>query len=77
MWGYALAIAAKRKRAKELLTEVIGKYTGDAMRLIKEAGLEVVVLSVDGQVCATAGEFNPDRIGIVIQGGQVTGAQIG
>ena len=77
MWGYALAIAARRKRAKELLTEVVGKYTGDAIRAIKEAGLEVVVLSCEGQPIAGDGQFNPDRIGIVIQGGQVTGAQIG
>jgi len=77
MWGYAIAIAAKRARAKELLTEVIGKYTGDAIRAIKEANLNVTVLSVDGQVCASDGNFDPDRIGIVIQGGQVTGAQIG
>ena len=77
MFGYALAIAAKRKRAKELLTEVIGMYTGDAIRKIKEANLGVTVLSVDGQVCAADGQFDPDRIGIVIQGGQVTGAQIG
>jgi len=77
MWGYALAIAAKRKRAKELLTELIGKYTGDAIRMIKEANLDVAVLSVDGQTIASDGKFDPDRIGIVIQGGQVTGAQIG
>lgn len=77
MWGYGIAIAAKRKRAKELLTEVIGKYTGDAIRLIKEANLDVTVLSVDGQMCAVDHDFNPDRIGIVVQGGQVTGAQIG
>lgn len=77
MWGYGIAIAAKRARAKELLTEVIGKYTGDAIRLIKEANLDVTVLSVDGQMCAVDRDFNPDRIGIVVQGGQVTGAQIG
>ena len=76
MWG-ALAIAVRRKRAKELLTEVIGRYTGDAMRAIKEAGLRVTVLSIDGQMCAGDGQFDPDRIGIVVQGGQVTGAQIG
>ena len=77
MWGYALAMAAKQKRAKELLTEVIGQYTGDAIRAIKEANLKVVVLSVDGQTIASDGKFDPDRIGIVVQGGQVTGAQIG
>ena len=77
MWGYGIAIAAKRARAKELLTELIGKYTGDAIRLIKEANLDVAVLSVDGETLPSDGQFNPDRIGIVIQGGQVTGAQIG
>lgn len=77
MFGYGAALAAKRARAKELLTEVIGKYTGDAIRLIKEANLHVSVLSVDGQTIASDGKFDPDRIGIVVQGGQVTGAQIG
>jgi hypothetical protein len=77
MWGYSAVIAARRARAKELLTEVIGQYTGDAIRLIKEANLDVTVLSVDGQMCAVDHDFNTDRIGIVVKGGVVTGAQIG
>jgi hypothetical protein len=77
MWGLVAAVMARRKRAKELLTELIGTYTGDAIRMIKDAGLRVTVLSIDGQMGVGDGEFDPDRIGIVIQGGQVTGAQIG
>jgi hypothetical protein len=77
MWGFVQGLVDKRVRAKQLLSEVIGMYTGDALRKIKEAQLDVTVLSIDGLVCTNDGRFDPDRIGIVIQGGQVTGAQIG
>jgi hypothetical protein len=76
-WGFAIALAAKRKRAKELLTEVIGIPFKDAVDRIKEAGLLVQVMSINGTQCTTDGQFNPDRIGIVVSGGLVKGAQIG
>ena len=77
MFGWGAAIMAKRARAKELLIEVIGKPMMDAVSLIKAANIEVQVLSIDGTTCTTDGQFNPDRIGIVVSGGLVKGAQIG
>jgi hypothetical protein len=77
MYGWAVAIMAKRARAKELLSEVIGMSMMDAVSLIKAANIKVQVLSIDGNVCTTDGQFDSDRIGIVVNGGLVKGAQIG
>jgi hypothetical protein len=74
---YGMALAMKKKRAKELLTEVIGLSLNDATRRIKEAYLDVRVLSIDGVLCAGDSNFDPNRIGIVIEDGCVRGAQIG
>jgi hypothetical protein len=74
---YGLAMAMKRKRAKELLTEVIGLTMNDATRRIKEAYLDVRVLSIGNVMCTNDGSFDPNRIGIVVVDGYVRGAQIG
>ena len=77
--GWALAITQRReqKRIKELLTEVLGKPALEAAQLIIEEGFHVRLLSIDGVVKTPDGQFNPDRIGIVVSGGLVKGAQIG
>lgn len=78
MWGmWHAALAAKRARAKELVKSVIGTSMSDAMKAIKDAGLEVQLLAVDSTQLATDGQFKPERLGLVIAGGLVTGAQIG
>lgn len=78
MWGmYAAVLAAKRKKAKELVTALIGKPMIEALKEIKDAGLEVQLLEVDGTAMATNAQFKPERLGLVISKGIVTGAQIG
>jgi hypothetical protein len=74
---YGMALALKRQRAKELLSEVIMMTLNDAVRRIKEAYFDARVLSIDGVLCASDGNFDPNRVGVVIEEGYVTGAQIG
>jgi hypothetical protein len=74
---YAAALAAKRKKAKELVTSLVGKTMSEAFKEIKDASLEVQLLEVDGVPTATNAQFKPERLGLVISKGVVTGAQIG
>lgn len=78
MWGmWGAVIAAKRAKAKELVRSLVGKTLTEALGEIKTAELEVQLLEVDGTSLAAAGDFKPERLGLVIKGGIVTGAQIG
>ena len=76
-WAIAIMAAAKKKRIKELLTEVLDMAALDAAELIMKEGFHVRILSIDGVAKAPDGQFNTDRIGIVVSGGLVKGAQIG
>lgn len=78
MWGMYGAILAKRRaEAKRLVTEVVGKTLNEALAELKTAGLEVQLLEVDGTTLAPASDFKPERLGLVVSKGLVTGAQIG
>jgi len=76
-WALAITAAAKQKRVKELLTEVIDMKALGAVDLIMNEGFHVRLLSIDGVAKTPDGQFNTDRIGIVVSGGLVKGAQIG
>ena len=78
MWGmWGAVIAAKRAKAKELVRSLIGKTMSEALAEIKAAELEVQLLEIDGTPLAANAQFKPERLGLVIKGGIVTGAQIG
>lgn len=78
MWGmWGAVIAAKRKKAKELVTSLVGRTLNEALAEIKAAQLEVQLLEVDGTALAPAADFKPERLGLVVSKGLVTGAQIG
>lgn len=78
MWGmYGAIIAAKRKKAKELVASVVGMPMMDAVKAIKDADLEVQFLEVDGVPQTANAQFKPERLGLVVAKGVVTGAQIG
>lgn len=78
MWGmWGAVIVAKRAKAKELVTSLVGKTLNEALAEIKAAQLEVQLLEVDGTTMAAANDFKPERLGLVIRAGKVTGAQIG
>jgi hypothetical protein len=76
-WALAITAAAKKKRIKELLTEVIDMPALEAAELVMKEGFHVRILSIDGVTKTPDGQFNTDRIGIVISGGLVKGSQIG
>lgn len=76
-WALAISAAAKKKRIKELLTEVLDMKALAAIELIMQEGFHVRVLSIDGVTKTPDGQFNTDRIGIVVSGSLVKGAQIG
>jgi hypothetical protein len=77
MMSWDMSVVFKRKRAKELLTEIIGTNSYDAIQAIRAVGLQAVVLELDGQKLSTSHNFDPDRVGLVVQQGVVKGAQIG
>jgi hypothetical protein len=76
MWNNVW-IAAKRKRVKELVNSLVGKSMNEAIKEINDAGLEAQLLEIDGVTMATNANFKPERLGLVINKGLVTGAQIG
>lgn len=77
MWGYGIALATRRAKAKELITTLVGRSLDDALAEIKAAGLAVQLLEVDGVQHSANAQFNPDRLGLVVAKGTVTGAQLG
>ena len=78
MWGmYGAIIAKRRAAAKELVSKVVGMPMRDAVQAIKDAELEVQFLEVDGVPQTAATQFKPERLGLVVAKGVVTGAQIG
>lgn len=78
MWGmYGAIIAKRRAAAKTLVSSVVGMPMMDAVKAIKDAELEVQFLEVDGVPQTANAQFKPERLGLVIAKGIVTGAQIG
>jgi hypothetical protein len=78
MWGmYGAILAQRRAKAKELVKSLPGMKLDEALKQIKDAGLKVQLLSVDGTVLDTDKEFVTDRLGLVVANGVITGAQIG